>query len=295
MESAMGTMIQSYLESRKIKGFSPGTILLYRGYLNKFAHWLTVQNLQFNRIGLEALHNYAAWLQTQTFTQMLDIVKQFYRHCQTKERILFDPAAKLELPRYPKNPPKNISTPEQVKLLLAAPKLTSLLGLRDRAMIGLTYDAGLRIGEVVGLNRENVDFANGLLRVIGKGQKERVVPFGKPSAHYLKLYLKASHARNQANPALFQTRQGGRMQTQSLRFHFNQYNRRLGFHFTYHSLRHACALHMLQNNANIRQIQELLGHQEITTTQIYTKLLPLDLKKAHQLTHPREKEAPRHG
>lgn len=292
----MQEIIENYLESRKIKGLSQETLRGNRLDLKKFTAYLAAKNLEFSRITLTDLQNYHTYLKkegklgTKQIYSSLAAVRQFYRYCHGENLILANPAAKLELPKYPKNPPQNIPTPAQVRQLLAVPHLNTPVGLRDRAIMELAYSAGLRRNEIINLNRFHVDLSSRQLRVIGKGNTERTVPFGKSAAYYLKLYFKASKNINLAEPALFQTRRGTRLNKNNLNQNFQVYNKRLGFNFNFHSLRHACALHMLQNKAGIRYIQELLGHSCIRTTQIYTRLLPHDLKKAHQQTHPREKE-----
>jgi integrase/recombinase XerC len=222
------------------------------------------------------------------------VLRCFCRYCQTENLILHNPAARLELPQQLDRTPRNIPNTTQIQKLLAAPNLTTLSGLRDRAILELAYSAGLRRNEIISLNRADLDLNARQLRVTGKGAKERIVPFGKSAAHYLQLYLKASGNINPQEPALFQNKDGDRLGVLSFSNRFALYNLRLGFKFTFHSLRHACALHMLQNHAGIRHIQELLGHRCIRTTQIYTQLLPQDLKKAHQQAHPREKAVLNH-
>jgi integrase/recombinase XerD len=293
MEKQLKTMIENYLESRKLKGLSPETLRLDKTALNKFTAYLKAAGLEFNRVTLTDLRNYHAHLQTQGLTpalyKYLLTVKAFYRYCQQEDYLLFNPAAQLVLPKVAKKIAKIIPTPAQIRLLLAAPDLTDLTGLRDRAILELAYSSGLRIGEIINLNCHNLNFQSKEARIYGKGAKERTVPFGKSAAYYLKLYLKARPRT--PNPALFQDLAGNRLGFYTLKNRYRKYNRRLGFNFTFHSLRHACALHMLQNHADIRHVQELLGHQDLTTTQIYTRLLPFDLKQAHRRSHPGEKGA----
>jgi site-specific recombinase XerD len=300
MKISMEDMIKKYLESRKVKGLSPRTIIFDAFALNRFAIYLAAAGLKMNRVTLTHLQAYHAYLQqkyrlcTKGIYSHLTVVRNFCRYCLAENLTLHNPAAKLELPKYPKDAPKKIPTVAQVQQLLAVPDLTTPTGLRSRAIIELAYSAGLRRNEIISLNRADLDLNTRQLRVIGKGDKERVVPFGKSAAYYLKLYLQASRGINPKQPALFQTRRGTRLNKNNLNQYFEAYNRRLGFNFSFHSLRHACALHMLQNKAGIRYIQELLGHECIRTTQIYTRLLPIDLKKVHCQTHPREKEALRY-
>jgi site-specific recombinase XerD len=289
-------MITDYLEYRKIKGLSPQTLRHDQFALKIFTQYLLKQNLKINLVTLANLQNYHTYLNEQgklgvkEIYSRLGVVRQFFHYCHTENKVLHNPAAKLELPKYPKTAPHNVPTIEEVKLLLTVPDLKTLNGLRNRSIMEVAYSAGLRRNEVISLNHRDVDLNARQLRVLGKGNIERVVPIGKSAAYYLNLYIKASRKINPDNPAIFQTRRGTRLNQANLNAFFSSYNKKLGFSFTFHSLRHACALHMLQNKAGIRYIQELLGHSCIRTTQIYTQLLPLDLKKAHERSHPREKE-----
>jgi site-specific recombinase XerD len=265
MKNQLETMISKYLESRKVKGLSPETLRLDKTALNKFAAYLTAAKLKFNRTTLIDLQNYQAFLQSQNIApagicKYLTVLRCFCRYCRTENLILHNPAARLGLPKQIDRTPRNIPDVAQIQKLLAAPDLNALSGLRDRAILELAYSAGLRRNEIISLNRVDLDLNARQLRVTGKGGKERAVPFGKSAAHYLKLYLKASSEINPAEPALFQNKYGNRLGALSVQNCFAAYNLRLGFRFTFHSLRHACALHMLQNHAGIRHIQELLGH-----------------------------------
>ena len=189
--------------------------------------------------------------------------------------------------------PQVIPTSQQLKQILEVIDLSTWFGHRDRAILELVYSAGLRLSETAGLNLSDFDLTNRLLKVHGKGAKDRMVPFGKTAAFYIKLYLK--DRPNRSNSAIFQSHTGRRIDRSSMERLFDHYAGLLGAKYRFHSLRHACALHLLQNKAGVRYIQELLGHSRLESTQIYTQLLPTDLKKAHHRYHPREKEARRHG
>lgn len=287
--------MQKYLEYRKTLGLSPDTLTLDHTALQKFNRYLQTHGLQFTKITppeVEAYFSDIAATQKPTGAyKFLSVLKCFYRYLYGQNLILLNPCRDIELPAYRQPLPKNILTREQIKQLLKLPDLTTKLGLRNRAILELTYSSGLRRGEIAGLDRADLDLKNRLVRVRGKGNKERIVPFGKPAAFYLKQYLQIRP--NIQEPALFISSLGNwRLHHNALKEMIKAYAASLGIKLNFHGLRHACALHLLQNKAGIRYIQELLGHSDLSTTQVYTRLLPLDLKKAHSQGHPREKEAP---
>jgi site-specific recombinase XerD len=288
-------LIDEYLEYRKTLNLSRDTLKGDRVSLAKFKCYLAMQGLALEQTTPAILRNYSLWLislNPGTRRKYLVGLKGFYQYLWTHHFLLQNPFRQLELPRDKPGAMRPIPTPGQLRQILDSLDLTTRIGLRDRAILELVYSSGLRANETVGLDLTDLDLANRLVYVKGKGRKERVVPFGKTAAFYLKLYLK-DRAKT-GSPALFQGRTGERITRDILEERFRFYNQRLGMNFKFHSLRHACAVHMLQNNAGIRHIQELLGHCRLETTQIYTRLLPLDLQKAHRRYHPREREV-RHG
>ncbi len=288
-------LITKYLQSRKIKGLSPGTLTIDERAFKNFNTWLLTNNLNYQQLNSNHFKEYHHFLKkttltTATIAKTLLIVKKFYHYCQTENLLLKNPTLQLEIPKYSRTTTKKIPYPQEIALILNSPNLTKLTGLRDRAALELTYSAGLRIGEIAALKKEDLDFNNQTARIIGKGQKERIVPFGKTATYYLRLYLKKSKHLTPQSTFFFKTQTGAPMKEATLRKSFYAYTQKLGFKLSFHSLRHACALHLLQNQAPINLIQELLGHSRLETTQIYTKLNPQDLKQMHQNTHPYEKE-----
>jgi len=285
-------LIETYLEYRKTLGLSQATLKLDRTCLQKFNQYLAARKLTVDRVTNNEIKDYWSSLQplSRAFVhKLLLILKAFYRYCYQHRYLLLDPFRNLEIPRYQVQLPKMIPTTAQLRQILEAINLDTWIGKRDRAILELVYSAGLRLSETAGLKLDDLDLANRLVKVTGKGAKTRIVPFGKTAAFYLKLYLKDRPDR--LNPILFQSgKTKGRMDRSTLERIFDRYAKQAGLKFRFHSLRHACALHLLQNKAGIRHIQELLGHSCLRTTQIYTQLLPLDLKQAHHRYHPREKE-----
>jgi site-specific recombinase XerD len=287
-------LIEAYLEYRKTLNLSRETLKSDRTALQKFQSYLTEHDLTFGEVTKAIIKDYwESLVPLASRPNYLFILKQFYRYAATHDRLLLDPFYNLELNlKFPLRT-YQIPTPQQLRQILEQIDLSTPLGRRDRALLELVYSSGLRANETLRLDLNDLDLKNRLVKVRGKGGKQRIVPFGKTAAFYLKLYMKD---RDRTNPALFQSctpdhRRIG-PDIPGNRFHYHAEAFDLSFKF--HSLRHACALHLLQNKAGIRLIQELLGHSELNSTQIYTKLLPLDLKKAHRRYHPREKEAAKH-
>lgn len=292
----MEELIQEYLEYRKTLNLSSQTLKLDLTSLRRFQTYLTDRRLTPAAVNRQIIREYwesLAPLSPGTIQNYLVDLKLFYRYCRSRNLVLCDPFYNLELPREVPDLTYQIPTPQEMRQILESIDLTTWIGLRDRAILELVYSSGLRADETARLNLENLDLNNRLVKVRGKGDKERIIPFGKTAAFHLKRYLKI-RPRGQ-NPALFLNRFGKRVNREILEERFHLHAQKVGLWFKFHSLRHACALHMLQNNAGIRYIQELLGHVELRSTQIYTKLLPLDLQKAHRRYHPREKEVYRRG
>ena len=176
--------------------------------------------------------------------------------------------------------------------LLECPDGTTPLGRRDGAILELLYATGLRVGELVSLDLANCDFPNMLVRVLGKGRKERIVPFGEPAAESIQIYLRDRRAlvrRGKGTDALFLNARGGRLTARSIRRLLDRYLREaaLGSRLSPHSLRHAFATHLLERGADLRSIQELLGHQNLSTTQKYTHLSTQKLLDVYQKSHPK--------
>lgn len=293
MATPFEKLAEEYLKYRKTLNLSRETLKADYIRLDKFANYLAVHEIDLKNVNGSTIRDYHEWLDPvkSRFIYLLTL-KRFYHYALTHEQLLIDPFHNLELRPVKSNPTYQIPTPEQMRLILEGIDLATWTGRRDRAFLELVYSCGLRRSETIQLNLADIDLKNRLVRVFGKGKKERNVPIGKTALYYLKLYLK--DRPNRTNPALFQSRDGERIGSCTMYQRFNACAGQQGLKFKFHSLRHACALHMLQNKAGIRHIQELLGHKNLETTQIYTQLIPSDLKKAHQQFHPREKEA-RHG
>lgn len=221
----------------------------------------------------------------------LAVLKRFYRMALRQNKISADPCLRMKSARQPPRYPKTLSE-AQVEALLGAPDVTTPLGLRDRTMLELMYASGLRVSELVTLKSLEVGMNEGVLRVTGKGSKTRLVPFGEEARVWIERYLKdGRHAilGGQIDDALFVTARGGPMTRQMFWTLIKKYTIKAGIHapLSPHTLRHAFATHLLNHGADLRVVQLLLGHADISTTQIYTHVARERLKKLHALHHPR--------
>jgi integrase/recombinase XerD len=230
----------------------------------------------------------------------LSYVQSFFRFLKTTKRIALDPSRVIRLPHAPQTLPAALLTPEEMRRLLAVPDLHTPTGFRDRCILEVFWTTGMRIGELLALNVGDVDFAQALGTIQhGKGGKPRVVPLGAGALAWLREYvdevrplLLSSAAK--PHETLFLSRFGERMDKSGLHYKLKAYQRRAGIkkNLTAHSFRHTLASEMLRAGADLRHIQELLGHGNLTTTQRYLHVVKADLKKVHGRTHPREAHTP---
>jgi integrase/recombinase XerD len=226
----------------------------------------------------------------------LKVAKLFFRFLKEEDYLTQDPGRDVPYAKTPKRLPRSILTRKEVSKLLRTPDTHSLMGYRDRAMLEVFYSTGLRNSELSALKVEDVDTVEGFVRVnLGKGGKDRVVPMGRIACRYVENYVKAVRphlARDLANRWLFLSLRGNQMSRHVIAQTVRRCAKKakLGKTVTAHTLRHTCATQMMRNKANLRHIQELLGHACLTTTQIYTSVTIADLKEAHQKYHPRERE-----
>jgi integrase/recombinase XerD len=217
--------------------------------------------------------------------RMVSTLKRFYQYCLRERRIGTDPTLKLDPPKRAPRFPKTLSE-NDVEALLAAPDTATDLGLRDRAMLETLYATGLRVSELVALKTFEVNLNAGVVRVMGKGSKERLVPLGEEAVEWIAKYVKS---RKTASNTLFITARGGGMTRQAFWQLIGRYGRRAipGRRLSPHVLRHAFATHLINHGADLRVVQMLLGHADISTTQIYTHVARERLKQLHAKHHPR--------
>jgi len=243
------------------------------------------------------LRRYLAQLNEQdysraTIARKLATLRSFYKFLVRRGKIEANPVAVIRNPRLERPLPRYLEQ-DQVDSLLESPDPDRFGGARDRAILEMLYSTGMRVGELMNLNPSDVDLAEGLVRIAGKGKRERLAPLGRRAVSALKHYLKMRKSRSRQRPvrsrALFVNLRGTRLTDRSIRRCLDKYLRQVGFDpgFSPHSLRHSFATHMLNRGADLRSVQELLGHRSLATTQIYTHLTTARLKEVYNHAHPR--------
>ncbi|HUU83579.1 MAG TPA: site-specific tyrosine recombinase/integron integrase [Phycisphaerae bacterium] len=227
-----------------------------------------------------------------TTARKLATLRSFYKFCRRRGYVDGNPLATIRTPKQEKRLPKFLE-PEQIGILLNTPDVNTLLGARDRAMLEVLYSTGLRVSELVDLNMDDVDYVGQCVHVRGKGKKQRTTPIGPTALAAVRKYLDMRRAdprsANFDQQAMFANKHGQRLSTRSVRRKLDKYLAQAGLDpsISPHTLRHSFATHMLNNGADLRSVQELLGHQSLSTTQIYTHLTTARLKKAYDEAHPR--------
>jgi integrase/recombinase XerD len=284
--------LQAFLDSLAVeRGLSANTIVAYRRDLRDHLAFLAARGLRdLARADESQLIVYLGRLRRSgaspaTVMRKLSAVRGFYRHLVREERLAADPTANLPSAQLRRRLPDVLSV-EEVAKLIAQPDVKTPSGLRDRAMLELVYAAGLRVSELVGLARGDLNLDLGLVRCVGKGSKERVVPVGRPAIEAVKAYLTS---RRDAAPPLFLGNKGRPLTRVAFWRIVGRYARQAGIraHISPHTFRHSFATHMLDGGADLRAIQELLGHASIATTQIYTHVSTDRLREVYQACHPR--------
>jgi len=271
-------------------GLSRNTLSAYRADLEQFFSFVKKDLL---KIGEADLFAFLASRRgrASSAARRVSSLKRFFQYCMRERRIGADPTLKLDAPKRTPRFPKTLSEAD-VEALLAAPDVAAALGLRDRAMLETLYAAGLRVSELVALKIFEADLAAGVVRVLGKGSKERLVPLGEEAVHWLRRYIAVSRKDllgKKASDALFVTARGAGMTRQAFWHLVRRYGARAipGKRLSPHVLRHAFATHLINHGADLRVVQMLLGHADISTTQIYTHVARERLKQLHAKHHPR--------
>jgi integrase/recombinase XerD len=275
-------------------GLSDNTLSAYGSDLKQFDKWLEAKelfNVEQQDINQFFVCRKQQGMSKRSVARILSSLKRFYGYLLREGLIQSDPCELIDAPRLAPALPESLSE-NDVESLLQAPEIVSALGFRDRAMLELLYATGLRVSELVELNFQQVNFRQGCLRVVGKGEKERLVPVGEEAMEWLERYL------NQARPMilgarqsdyLFVTNRGSSMTRQAFWHIIKRYAKQAGIdkHLSPHTLRHAFATHLLNHGADLRVVQLLLGHSDLSTTQIYTHIAQQRLKELHSQFHPR--------
>ncbi len=295
--SASQPLVDRFLDALWIEdGLAANTLAAYRRDLELYAGWLererggTIAATQETDLLAYAAHRHAGSRATSA-NRRLTVFKRFFRWALRERLIEADPTLRLRNARQPMRLPKTLSE-AQVEALLAAPAVATPLGLRDRAMLELLYASGLRVSELVTIKTVQIGLAEGALRVTGKGGKERLVPFGEEAHGWLTRYLTEGRGAildGQASEALFVTARGGAMTRQMFWKLVKRHALAAGIDapLSPHTLRHAFATHLLNHGADLRAVQMLLGHADISTTTIYTHVARERLRALHAQHHPR--------
>lgn len=274
----------------------PNSLSAYRQDLRQFSLWLHRRGGALNAFDADAVRAYlafrvAAAAKPRTTARFRSSLRRFTQYLVRERLIAHDPVEAIDAPKIVRAAPKSLSE-EQVEALLAAPDIGTPLGLRDRAMLEVIYASGLRVSELIGLQLSHVNFQAGVLRVIGKGDKERLVPMGEEAHAWLERYLREARPQlggTRRDETLFLNARGGGMTRQAFWQIVKRYAAAAQIHtkLSPHTLRHAFATHLLNHGADLRVVQMLLGHADLSTTQIYTQVARERLKQLHARHHPR--------
>ena len=291
-------------------GLTKNTLSAYRNDLAGFALWLAGENSARENLSLLSVntsvvqkflaHNYQIQQKRRSVARLLSTLRRFYLYLHRENLISEDPTHLLESPKGESLLPVSLNE-KQIDDLLDAPNINDALGLRDKAMLELLYATGLRVSELIGLQTSQISLQQGVIRVIGKGNKERLVPVGEVALDWVTKYYQESrtkllskHLSNQSHTSqcseMFVTRRGGAMTRQAFWYLIKRYALIAGIatdHLSPHTLRHAFATHLLNNGADLRVVQMLLGHSDISTTQIYTHVADQRLRDMYHRHHPR--------
>ncbi|MEC8820620.1 MAG: site-specific tyrosine recombinase XerD, partial [Pseudomonadota bacterium] len=274
-------LIDDYLDSIWIeKGLSRNTIESYGRDLEAISHWLEARGLKLLRVQRSDLLAYLAFrmkagLTARSTARTLSSVRSFYRYLLRENKVVIDPTLQIDNPKMGRKLPDTLSE-QEVEQLLEAPDVETPLGLRDRTMLEFLYAAGLRVSELVNLKITEINLRQGVLRVTGKGSKERLVPIGEEALRWLDGFVKDSRPSLlkgvTASDVVFPSNRGGCMTRQAFWYRVKLHAQTAGIrtHLSPHTLRHAFATHLLNHGADLRVVQLLLGHSDLSTTQIYT-------------------------
>ena len=295
---ADNTLLDEFCDALWLEdGLSRNTLDSYRRDLKQFQAWLEKMH---GRDLLTATHadllgylgfKVAGKAKATSTSRLLSSLKRFYQHALRQNKITVDPSLNIDAPKLPRGLPKTL-TEDDVEKLLAAPDVEDPLGLRDRTMLEVLYASGLRVSELVTLTAAQVSQDMGVVRIMGKGSKERLVPLGEEALGWVKRYLKEGRPQilgRRSADALFVTARAEGMTRQSFWHLLKRHAVHAGLRkaISPHTLRHAFATHLLNHGADLRVVQMLLGHSDISTTQIYTHVARERLKQLHAKHHPR--------
>lgn len=278
------------------RGLSTNTLAAYRADLTALARWLAERNTQMVATTRADLQDFIAYrvhagARPRSTARQLSSFRRFFRYLVRESLIKEDPTAQIAMPKIGRSLPKSL-TEEEVESLLSAPTVNDPLGNRDRTMLELLYATGLRVSELVNLRTAQVNLNQGVIRILGKGNRERLIPLGEEAVRWITDFARGPRAEillERQTDYLFPTRRGDRMTRQAFWHIIKRYARKAGVakELSPHTLRHAFATHLLNHGADLRVVQMLLGHSDLSTTQIYTHVARERMKELHSQHHPR--------
>jgi len=278
------------------RGLSPNTLSAYRADLVGLERWLASRQVQISSATRSDLQDFLAWRVEQgarprSTARQLSSFRRFYRYLLRESALKEDPTAQIAMPKIGRALPKSLSE-EEVDSLLGAPVTRDPLGNRDRTMLEVLYATGLRVSELVNLKINQVNLNQGVLRIVGKGDRERLIPLGDEAVRWLNEFSQGARLEillERQSDYLFPTRRGERMTRQAFWHIIKRYATKAGINkdLSPHTLRHAFATHLLNHGADLRVVQMLLGHSDLSTTQIYTHVARERMKELHAMHHPR--------
>ena len=297
-ESENGQALEAFIDHLWIEyGLSKNTLNAYRADLVQLDVWLSHSNshlLKAQRHDLLGFlsHKVSKGIKASSAARLLSSIRRFYRFQVRIHRLKIDPSAEIEFPKSARHLPE-VLTEDDVEQLLLAPNIETAAGLRDRAMLELLYACGLRVSELVGLLLQQVNLRTGVIRVLGKGSKERVIPFGEQASDWIERYLGEARPEllkgSTESPALFVSNRKTAMTRQTFWHLIKRNAAAAGIEksLSPHTLRHAFATHLLNHGADLRVVQLLLGHSDLSTTQVYTHIARARLQALHKQHNPR--------
>ncbi|KAB0304575.1 site-specific tyrosine recombinase XerD [Vibrio fortis] len=297
-QNADNGLVEQFLDAMWMeRGLSENTLTSYRTDLAKLLDWMEKNNYRLDFISLSGLQDYQSWLVDANFKQtsrarMLSAIRRLFQYLHREKVRADDPSALLVSPKLPQRLPKDLSE-EQVDALLDAPDPNDPIELRDKAMLELLYATGLRVTELVSLTMENISLRQGVVRVIGKGGKERLVPMGENAVDWIETFIEQGRPQllgENSSDVVFPSKRAKQMTRQTFWYRIKHYAVIAGIDtelLSPHVLRHAFATHLLNYGADLRVVQMLLGHSDLSTTQIYTHVATERLKQIHAQHHPR--------
>jgi len=298
MQESDQVIVDNFLDNLWLeKGLSENTLSAYRTDLKSFSEWLEKQHLNLLEVSREQItrylsHRLGLGVKARSTARMLSCLRSLYRYLLRENQLSEDPTLRVDNPKLGRPLPDSL-TELDVEKLLAAPDLDTAIGIRDRTMLEVLYGCGLRVSELVKLRLSEVNMRQGVVRIVGKGGKERLVPMGEEAMDWITLFMR--QARNEMLKAnlhedtLFPSNRGGAMTRQAFWYRIKAHARSasIGRKLSPHTLRHAFATHLLNHGADLRVVQLLLGHSDLSTTQIYTHIANQRMKDLHREHHPR--------